>query len=56
MKSTRITDWLFLACLFCATFEKVHWDVAGALTLTDALTILFAAAYVRPRNDLTMST
>ena len=46
---SRLLDWLFLACLFCATFEKVHWDVAGALTLTDALTILFVAAYVLGR-------
>jgi O-antigen ligase len=46
---SRITDGLFLAALFCATFEKVHWEVAGALTLTDVLTILFAGAYVAGR-------
>ena len=46
---SRITDWLFFACLFCATFEKVHWDVAGAITLTDVLSILFALAYAAGR-------
>jgi hypothetical protein len=49
VKSTRLTDWLFLACLFCATFEKAHWEVAGAITLTDLLTILFAVVYVAGR-------
>jgi hypothetical protein len=52
VKSTRITDWLFLACLFCATFEKAHWQVAGAITLTDLLTILFSVVYVAGRLGL----
>jgi O-antigen ligase len=57
MKGTRFTDWLFLAALFCATFEKVHWDVAGAITLTDVLTIAFAGTYLlgrlgRPRRPV----
>jgi O-Antigen ligase len=46
---SRLLDWLFFACLFCATFEKVHWDVAGAITLTDVLTVVFALAYTAGR-------
>jgi hypothetical protein len=41
----KITGTLFLATLFCITWEKVHWDVAGAVGLADVLTILFLAAF-----------
>ena len=27
----RITRFLFLASVFCVTFEKVHWNVAGTV-------------------------
>jgi hypothetical protein len=42
---SRLTDVLFLATLFCVTFEKVHWEVAGTVNLADALTILFLIAF-----------
>ncbi|HLY85183.1 MAG TPA: O-antigen ligase family protein [Gaiellaceae bacterium] len=42
----RIVTGLFLASLFVATFEKVHWDVAGQIGLNDITTILFLVAYV----------
>jgi len=41
----RITGALFLATLFCITWEKVHWDVAGAVGLADVLTVLFLIAF-----------
>jgi O-antigen ligase len=41
----RLTGALFLATLFCVTWEKVHWDVAGAVGIADVLTILFLAAF-----------
>jgi O-antigen ligase len=41
----RVTGALFLATLFCITWEKVHWDVAGAVGLADVLTILFLIAF-----------
>jgi O-Antigen ligase len=41
----RITGALFLATLFCITWEKIHWDVAGAVGLADVLTILFLIAF-----------
>jgi hypothetical protein len=50
--ASRITDGLFLAALFCATFEKVHWEIAGAVTLTDVLTVLFVGAYAAGRLGL----
>jgi O-antigen ligase len=36
---------LFLATLFCVTWEKVHWNVAGAVGIADILTILFLVAF-----------
>ena len=49
----KITGTLFLATLFCVTWEKVHWNVAGAVGIADVLTILFLGAFAlewgRPR-------
>jgi O-antigen ligase len=56
----RLTGGLFLATLFCVTWEKVHWDVAGAVGIADILTVLFLAAFVlewgRPRFPRTTVT
>ena len=41
----RLTGALLLATLFCVTWEKVHWDIAGAVGIADVLTILFLAAF-----------
>ncbi|MDX6471169.1 MAG: hypothetical protein QOF75_2972, partial [Gaiellaceae bacterium] len=42
---TRLTSFFLLATLFCMTFEKVHWNVAGTLELADILTILFLLSF-----------
>jgi O-antigen ligase len=42
----RIVTGFFFASLFVATFEKVHWNVAGQIGLNDITTILFLIAYV----------
>jgi O-antigen ligase len=42
----RIVTGLFFASLFVATFEKVHWNVAGNIGVNDITTILFLIAYV----------
>jgi O-antigen ligase len=42
----RIVTGLFFTSLFAATFEKVHWNVAGQIGLNDIATILFLIAYV----------
>jgi O-antigen ligase len=56
----KVTGTLFLATLFCVTWEKVHWDVAGAVGIADVLTILFLAAFAlewgRPRFPRTTVT
>jgi O-antigen ligase len=41
----KITGALFLATLFCVTWEKVQWNVAGAVGIADVLTILFLVAF-----------
>jgi len=48
----RWSELLFLATLFSVTFEKVHWEVSGALSLADVLTVFFLGAFalsVSPR-------
>jgi O-antigen ligase len=41
----KLTGSLLLATLFCVTWEKVHWDVAGAVGIADVLTVLFLVAF-----------
>ena len=41
----RLSGGLFLATLFVVTWEKVHWNVAGAVGIADVLTILFLVAF-----------
>jgi O-antigen ligase len=36
---------LFLAAVFCSTFEKVHWNVAGTVYLADVTSLLFLAVW-----------
>jgi O-antigen ligase len=45
----RITRFLFLATIFCVTFEKVHWSVAGQVSIADVLAILFLLAWLLER-------
>ena len=55
----RVTSFFFLATMFCCTFEKVHWNVAGAVGIADVLAILFLVSYVvvtRPRAPRTSLT
>ncbi|CAB4706500.1 MAG: hypothetical protein F2663_08400 [Actinobacteria bacterium] len=42
----RLTSGLFFATLFCCTFEKVHWNVAGTVSLADLLAICFLTAFL----------
>jgi hypothetical protein len=44
-----VTRFLFLATIFCVTFEKVHWSIGGTVTLADVLTILFLASFALDR-------
>jgi O-antigen ligase len=45
----RLTELLFLATAFSVTFEKLHWAVAGNVTLADLLTILFLVSFAADR-------
>ena len=45
----RITRYLFLATVFCVTFEKVHWNVAGTVSLADILAVGFLVAWAVER-------
>jgi len=48
-----VTSFLFLATVFCVTFEKLHWNLAGAVSLADVLAVGFLVAFAvttaRPR-------
>jgi O-antigen ligase len=44
-----VTAFLFLATVFCVTFEKLHWEVAGTVSLADVLTILFLVSFAADR-------
>jgi O-antigen ligase len=48
-KETPLVSFFFLAAVFCATFAKVQWNVAGSIFLADltALGFLFAYAFDR---------
>jgi O-antigen ligase len=56
----KIAGTLFLATLFCVTWEKVHWNVAGTVGIADVLTVLFLVAFAfewgRPRFPRTTVT
>jgi O-antigen ligase len=41
----RLTSALFLATVFCVTFEKIHWNAIGTVSLADVLAIGFLAAF-----------
>jgi len=47
----RAARFLFFATLFCVTFEKVHWNLAGSVGLADFATIGFLLAYVFERVE-----
>ena len=52
MTLRSLTSFLFLATIFCCTFEKVHWSFGGAVSLADVLAICFLISYAaltRPR-------
>jgi len=48
-RESTLVPFFFLAAVFCATFEKVQWNVAGSVFLADvtALGFLFSFAFDR---------
>ncbi len=56
-RESRLVSALFLVAVFCATFEKVHWDVAGSIYLADVTTLVFLGVWsldrlARPRMGM----
>jgi hypothetical protein len=49
-RESSLVSPLFLAAVFCATFEKVHWNVAGTVYLADVTTIAFLAVWALDRG------
>ena len=48
----RVTRFLFLATIFCVTFEKVHWSFAGTVSLADILALAFLVMWTLERLAL----
>jgi O-antigen ligase len=48
----NVTRFLFLATIFCVTFEKVHWNFAGTVSLADILAIGFLVMWALERLAL----
>jgi hypothetical protein len=48
----RVTRFLFLATIFSVTFEKVHWNIAGTVSLADVLAIAFLVMWALERMAL----
>ena len=49
-RPSRVVDWLFLATLACVTFEKLHWNLAGAVGIADVLAVAFVVAFLLTRT------
>ena len=46
-----LTEALFFATVFTVTFAKIHWALAGDLSLSDVLTAVFLVAFVIRRYE-----
>jgi O-antigen ligase len=44
-RTAALLDWLLFLTVFSVTFEKVHWNVAGNVGLSDLLTIAFLVVF-----------
>jgi O-antigen ligase len=42
---TRLLDFFCTATLFCVTFERLFWNVAGNVGIADILTVLFLVSF-----------
>jgi O-antigen ligase len=44
-RESPVVSFLFLAAIFCASFDKVHWSAAGTIYLADVTSLLFLIAW-----------
>jgi O-antigen ligase len=55
-RESPLVPFFFLAAVFCATFEKVHWNVLGQVSIADITSLCFLGVYAldrlgRPANS-----
>jgi O-antigen ligase len=48
-RESPLVTFFFLAAVFCATFEKVHWNFAGQVTLADVTSLCFLGVFALDR-------
>ena len=48
-RANGVVSGLFLAAVFCASFDKVHWNAAGTVYLADVTSLLFLVAWTIDR-------
>jgi len=53
-RESVVVSALFLAAMFCASFDKVHWNAAGTIYLADVVSILFLGAWSIDRLGTTV--
>jgi hypothetical protein len=41
-----LANFFFLATIFCCTFEKIHWSIAGSVGIADVFAILFLICFL----------
>jgi O-antigen ligase len=46
---SRLTAFFFLATLFCLSFEKIQWELAGTIGLSGIMAVVFVAAWTIDR-------
>jgi O-antigen ligase len=46
---SRVTAFFFLATLFCLSFEKIQWELAGTVGLSGILAVVFVVAFLIER-------
>ncbi len=49
MRESPLVPFFFLAAVFCATFEKVHWNVLGQVSIADITSLCFLGVYALDR-------
>jgi len=56
MPSRRLTDFLLFAAVFTMSFEKIFWNVAGKISLTEVISICFVVAYLLVAGEVFLAT
>ncbi len=42
----KLASFFFLATIFCCTFEKVHWNIAGSVGIADVFALCFLGCFL----------